>query len=70
MCPEVDRMAVSIDRASSAEPSSDFPTEDDCAPCARMPRQAKIACAIVCPLAIALIGFLIGRAVARRGRRG
>jgi hypothetical protein len=66
MAAEVECMAVSIDDASRAEPSSDFPTEDDCGPCARMPRQAKIACAILVPLTIALIGFLVGRAITRR----
>jgi len=69
MAAEVECMAVSIDDASRAEPSSDFPTEDDCGPCARMPRQAKIACAILVPLTIAAIGFLFGRAIARRNAR-
>jgi hypothetical protein len=63
---EVERMAVSIDNLSSASPSSDFPTEDDCVPCSRMPRGWALACCIGCGLAVAVIGFLVGRARARR----
>ncbi len=59
-------MAVSIQHKSGAEPSSDFPTEDDCEPCSMMPRGGALACAIACTVAIGVIGFLIGRARARR----
>ncbi|MGZ5291528.1 MAG: hypothetical protein ACXWXQ_03600 [Actinomycetota bacterium] len=59
-------MAISIDDATSAEPSSDFPTDDDCGPCSRMPRGAALGGTIGVALALGLIGFLIGRARARR----
>ena len=59
-------MAVSIDNLSSATPSSDFPTEEDCGPCSRMARGSMLACALGCALALAAIGFVIGRSRARR----
>jgi hypothetical protein len=61
-------MAVSIHHKSGAEPSSDFPTEDDCEPCSLMQRGGALACAIACALTIGVIGFLVGRARARRIR--
>jgi hypothetical protein len=63
---EVGCMAVSISEVSHAEPSSDFPTQEDCGPCARLPRGAKLACAVGFVLVIGLVGFLFGRARTRR----
>ena len=60
-------MAVSIQHRSGAEPSSDFPTEDDCEPCSMM-RGRALACALASALVVGVIGFLIGRARGRRVR--
>ena len=59
-------MAVSISEVSHAEPSSDFPTDEDCARCGRVSRGAKLLCAIGCVLAIGLVAYLLGRARAKR----
>jgi hypothetical protein len=61
-------MAVSIDNLSNAEPSSDFPTEDDSGPCSRLSRGSGIACVIGFALVVGAIAFLLGRSIARRSR--
>jgi hypothetical protein len=57
-------MAASLNDLSHAEPSSDFPTDEDVNPCARITRATSAAVAI--GVVVAVIAFLIGRALARR----
>jgi hypothetical protein len=56
-------MAASLNDLSHAEPSSDFPTDEDVNPCARITRATSAAVAIG---VVVVIAFLIGRALARR----
>ena len=57
-------MAASLHDQSHAEPSSDFPTDEDVNPCAGITRTTSAAAAI--GVVMAVIAFLIGRAMARR----
>jgi hypothetical protein len=59
-------MAASLHDLPHAEPSSDFPTDEDVSPCARLSRVASAAVAV--GLVIAVIAFIAGRAWSRRRR--
>jgi hypothetical protein len=61
-------MAICMQDLGRAEPSSDFPTEDDVepCPCRGLSRGRMLTCAAGCALAVWVIGFLVGRALGRR----
>jgi hypothetical protein len=64
-------MAICMRDVRRAEPSSDFPTEDDVELCRGHSRARLLGCAVGCALAVWAIGFLVGRAMGRRaGARG
>ncbi|HEX6331277.1 MAG TPA: hypothetical protein VF129_08335 [Actinomycetota bacterium] len=58
-------MAASLHDLPRAEPSSDFPTDEDVSPCS-FPRGASV---VAIAVVVGVIAFLAGRAWTRR-RRG
>lgn len=59
-------MAVGLEHLAEAEPSSDFPTEDDCVPCRGRSRTACAVGVVLAVLAVGALGFLAARLLSRR----